>query len=228
MKLNYNFEYYNNTKDWLKSRIGSFGGSSVSALLRCNPYTDPIDIYCSALNPSDEISEKETPSTKYGHDAEPLLAKLFALNFPQYEVDYLENGKIRMARRKDRKILAYTPDALLKEIATGRLGFLEIKTHIVKDQEDYDMWANNQLPQNYYCQELQGFVVMNDREFCELYVILNWIDYETNSLYKSELRHYHLERENCKDDIKLLEKIEIDFQENNIEKRCPPDIVIKL
>lgn len=223
----YNLEIYpkNDRQEWLNNR--GFGGSSVSALLGMNKWQTTLDIYCSSVNPTIHKEDSTNPSTIYGTKAEPIMAQLFALNYIQYEVEY-HIDEIVMARVKDKPYETYTFDGLIVERETKRKGFLEIKTHEIQDSEDEAMWASGQLPEQYYIQLLQGFVVMNDKEFCELYAILNHKDYETNTIKWSELRHYHLERKDVIDDIELVEKTEIDFQENHIDKRIPPNIHIEL
>lgn len=226
MKLNYTIEKYKDRATWLKERQKSFGGSSVSALLGKNRYLTAIDLYCSSVNPSEEKKENNTASTIYGRNVEKTIATLFQINYPQYKVSYPK--VITMMRRKDYNFMSYTPDSLLQEIETKRKGFLEIKSHEIQNSEDAMMWANGQLPEQYYIQVLQGFNVMNDKEFCELYAILNYMDYETQTIKYSELRHYHLERNQVEDDIKLIEKVQIDFQTNYIDKHLPPNIHIEL
>ena len=226
MKKNYTIEKYSkdDRQTWLANR--GFGGSSVSALLGKNKYQTALDIYCSAVNPSEHKNETVTANTIYGRNAEPILAKLFALNYPQFKITYPR--KIEMARRKDKPYITYTYDGLLEEVATNRPGFVEFKTHEIQDSADEMAWIRGELPEQYYIQVLQGFVTMNDKEFCELFAILNKINYDTGAIMYSRLCHFHLERKDVEADINLVEETETNFQINHIDKLIPPNIHIDL
>lgn len=228
MKKLYKIENYGKDRqEWLKNR--GFGGSSISALFGKSKYMNALDIFCSAINPIvDEKNDKDTTSTIYGKKAESLIAQLFALNFgSKYKVSYPKT--IKMARRIDKPYMTYTADGLLREIVVDkRKGGLEIKTHLVLNKKDAEEWKSGNLPQNYVLQLLQGFAVMNDLQFFELYAILNYPNYSEKVNYKSELLHFHIEREDVLEEIKVVEERQTDFQENNIEKRIPPNVEIKV
>ena len=74
---------------WLNARHG-IGGSDASAVLGLNPYKTNIELYLEKTGQrmAPDISDKDY--VKYGHDAEPLLRSLFALDHPEYKVEYLE------------------------------------------------------------------------------------------------------------------------------------------
>ena len=227
MKKLYKIEHYGkNRQDWLKNR--GFGGSSISALFGKSKYQNKLDIFCSSINPSAEKNDKDTISTQYGKNVESLLAQFFALNFgSKYKVSYSKT--IRMARRIDKPYMTYTPDGLLKEINVGgRKGGLEIKSHLVANKKDAEEWKSGNIPQSYVLQVLQGFAVMNDLQFFEIYAVLNYPNYQEKTNYKSELLHFHLEREDVVDAIEEVEATQTDFQVNNIEKMIPPNADIKV
>lgn len=225
MKKLYKVEHYGKDRQgWLANR--GFGGSSVSAIFGKNPYMNALDIYCSAVNKSDEKNEKHNASTLYGTQAEELIVRFFAIHLKKYEVKYPKS--ITMYRRKDKHYLTYTADAILKEVETGRKGILEIKTHLVQSKADADEWRAGNIPQNYTLQVLQGMVVLNDVDFVELCVELIFIDYDTGEWKSSEIRHFHLEREQCVDMIKNVEEQETNFYEEHIVKQIPPNLEIKI
>lgn len=62
---------------------------------------------------------------RYGNDAEPLLRSFFALDHPEYRVSFTP---YKIIKHQDLPFITCTPDGELEEIATGRLGGLEIKT----------------------------------------------------------------------------------------------------
>ena len=223
MKRAYKVERYGKDRqEWLKNR--GFGGSSVSAIFGKNPYMNALDIYCSAFAKKDEKEDKDTVSTKYGKDAEELIAKFFAIHLNKYEVKYPKT--ITMYRRIKKPYLTYTADAILKEVATGRKGILEIKTHLVQSRADAEEWRAGNIPLNYTLQVLQGLVVINDADFIELCVELIFIDYDTGEWKASELRHLHLERNDYQKQVEAVEEQETLFHKEHIEKQIPPDLSI--
>ena len=68
---------------WLNARHG-IGGSDASAVLGLNPYKTNTELYLekTGQRTAPDISDKDY--VKYGHDAEPLLRSLFALDHPEY------------------------------------------------------------------------------------------------------------------------------------------------
>ena len=226
MKKLYKIEHYGKDRQgWLSNR--GFGGSSISALFGKSKYQNALDIFCSAIAPKEEINDKDTVCTLYGKNVESLMAQLFTLNFgSKYKVSYSKS--IRMARRIDKPYMTYTPDGLLKEIGSGRKGGLEIKSHLVLNKKDAEEWKCGNIPQNYVLQVLQGFAVMNDLEFFEIYAVLNYPNYQEKTNYKSELLHFHIERDDVLDAIEIVENKQTDFQINHIEKMIPPNAEIKV
>ena len=226
MKKLYKVEHYGkNREDWLAHR--GIGGSSVSAIFGKNPYMNALDIYCSAVNPSDEKKDKDTASTIYGKKAEELIARFFDNHLGDiYELRYPKS--ITQYRRKDKPFMTYTADAILIEKGTGRKGILEIKTHIVQSRADAENWRDGQIPENYTLQVFQGLAVLNDTDFVELCVELVFIDYDTGKWKASEIRHLHRERVDEAENISKVEEIETEFYKNHIEKQIPPNLKIKI
>lgn len=221
----YKVEHYGKDKqEWLKHR--GFGGSSVSALFGKNKYLNELDIYCSAVNPSDEKHDNQTSSTIHGKKAEKPICDIFALHHEEYEVIYPKD--ITMYRRIRKPFMTYTADALLIEKATHRKGIYEGKTRVIQNKQEADEWRDGILPEQYVIQVLQGLAVLNDYDFIELCVELIFVDYDTGKWKCSEIRSFHLEREQCKNAIKKVEKVQTDFHHNHIVKRIPPDLKIEI
>lgn len=225
MKKLYKVEKYSTKEAWLSAR--GIGGSGVSALFGKNKYKNALDIYCSAINPSDEPkNDKQTSSTEYGHNAEKPVCDIFALHHTEYKVKYPKG--IQMMRRIDKPYITYTPDALLTEIETGRKGIYEGKTRLVQSKAEADEWRAGILPEQYVLQVLDGMVVINDAEFIELCVELIFIDYDTGKWKSSEIRSFHLERKEVEKAIELVEQKQTDFYENHILKQIPPNLEIEV
>lgn len=221
----YQVEHYAKDKqDWLKHR--GYGGSSVSALFGKNKYKNVLDIYCASVNPTEEKQNKDNASTIYGTKAEKPIADIFALHHPEYELIYPDD--ITMYRRIDKPYMTYTADGLLKEKATKRLGIYEGKTRVVRSKEEADEWRAGILPDQYVIQCLQGLAVINDAKFVDLCVELIFVNYDTGKYQSSEIRSYHLERKNVKNEVKKVEKRQTEFELNNIQKRVPPNLTIEV
>lgn len=78
-------------EEWLRART-KIGGSDASAIVGMNPYKTNVDLFKEktySIEPED-ISDK--PYVKYGTEAEKHLRELFRLDFPEYQVGYVENN----------------------------------------------------------------------------------------------------------------------------------------
>ena len=114
---------FDSTEQWLKART-LIGGSDAAALVGLNPYKTNIDLWRekTGRQKAPDISNEEF--VKFGHDAEPHLREMFALDYPQYQVGYLENNMFF----NDKYPYAHASlDGWLTD-QDGRKGVLEIKT----------------------------------------------------------------------------------------------------
>lgn len=189
-------------EEWLEARAGRIGGSEASAVVGLNPYmtnTELWEIKTGRKQPED-IGDK--PYVKYGHDAEPHLRDLFALDHPQYRVGYVDNNLFVNSRYP----WAHASlDGWLFD-GDGRLGILEIKTTNILQSMQKEKW-NNRIPDNYYLQVLHYMMVM-EADFAVLKAQLKY-DYSSDVFLQT--RHYHIERKEVEEDIKLLAEKERDF-----------------
>ena len=187
---------------WLKARAGRIGGSEASAVLGLNPYmtnTELWEIKTGRKQPED-IGDK--PYVKYGHDAEPHLRDLFALDHPQYRVRYVDNNLFVNSRYP----WAHASlDGWLLD-GDGRLGILEIKTTNILQSMQKEKW-NNRIPDNYYLQVLHYMMVM-EADFAVLKAQLKY-DYSSDVFLQT--RHYMIERPDVEEDIRLLAEKERNF-----------------
>ena len=80
---------------WLKSRTLGIGGSDAAAILGLNPYKSNVELFeeKTGKRMPEDISDK--PYVKYGTEAEPLIRRLFSLDYPEYKVLYHENRILR-------------------------------------------------------------------------------------------------------------------------------------
>ena len=81
--------------EWLENRFNGLGGSEISAVIGCNPYLDNITLWKIKTRQIEPVDISDKPYVVYGTKAEEHLRALFALDFPQYTVDYVENNSFR-------------------------------------------------------------------------------------------------------------------------------------
>ena len=144
---------FDSTDSWLNARHG-IGGSDASAVLGLNPYKTNIGLYLEKTGQrmAPDISDKDY--VKYGHDAEPLLRSLFALDHPEYKVEYFGDNMIRNEKHP------WAHASLDGELTDqdGRKGILEIKTTNILQSMQREKWRD-QIPDNYYIQVLHYLLV---------------------------------------------------------------------
>lgn len=188
--------------EWLHVRADRIGGSEAAAVVGLNPYmtnTDLWEIKTGRKRPED-ISDK--PYVKYGHDAEPHLRTLFALDHPGYTVGYKDNNLFV----NDRFPWAHASlDGWLRD-EDGRFGILEIKTTSILQSMQKEKW-NNRIPDNYYLQVLHYMMVME----ADFAVLKAQLKYDYSSDVFMQTRHYTIERADVEDDIRFLAEKERDF-----------------
>lgn len=202
-----------NREEWLKNRMNGIGGSEASAIIGMNPYMSNIELWqikTGQLVPED-ISEK--PYVKYGTEAEPLMRQLFALDYPQYEVGYVENNSYF----NDKYPFALASlDGTLIEKETGRKGILEIKTTNIMQSMQKEKW-DHRIPDNYYIQVLHYLMVT---EF-DFVILKAQLKSSFNDDVYLQTRHYKIERAEVEEDIKYLESSERKFWKQVQEKKRP-------
>jgi putative phage-type endonuclease len=199
-------------EEWLKIRLKGIGASEASAIVGMNPYKTNVELWeeKTGRREPEDISDK--PYVKYGTEAEKHLRALFALDFPQYEVNYKD---FDMRYNSDYPFIFATLDGELTEKATGRKGILEIKATEIMKSEQYDKWKDR-IPQNYYIQVIHQLLATGFD-----FVVLKA---QLKSAYgdvRLSTRHYHIEREEVLEDIDYLLQREILFWECVQEDRKP-------
>lgn len=187
--------------DWLDARHG-IGGSDASAVIGKNPYKTNQELWeekTGRIVPPD-ISDKEY--VKYGHGAEPFLRGLFALDHPEYKVEYFGDNMIR------NKTCPFGHASLDGELTdqSGRKGVLEIKTTNILQSMQYEKW-NDRIPDNYYIQVLH-YLMVTGYEFVELRAQLKSVWQGQSRL---NTRDYHIERSEVEEDIAYIKKQEEAF-----------------
>lgn len=197
---------------WLEHRKLGLGGSDIASVIGKNPWKSNQGLWLEkvGIKPAKDLSGNEW--VQYGHDAEPLLRSLFALDFPEYEVIYTENNSYK----NDKYPWALASvDGLLKD-REGRMGILEIKTSNIMQPYDWDKWRGK-IPDNYYCQVLFYMAVL-EADFAVLKAQLRRRG--TDGL-RMKTNHYFMERSEVEEDIKYLMSEGEKFWESVKERKEP-------
>lgn len=200
-------------EEWLEARAGRIGGSDASAILGMNPYRTNIELWqikTGRLIPED-ISDK--PYVKYGTEAEQHLRKLFELDFPEYEMRYVENN---MFINDDYPFAHASLDGWLTEKDTGRTGVWECKTTNILQSMQKEKW-NHRIPDNYYIQLLH-YLLVTGWDFA---VLKAQLKYEFDGEVYLQTKHYRIERSEVEEDIQLLEAAERTFWKQVQERKRP-------
>lgn len=202
-----------NHDEWLKHRT-KIGGSDASAILGKNPYKTNVELWKDKafhLMPED-ISDK--PYVKYGTEAEKYLRELFKLDYPQYEMFYVENN---MWTNDTYPFAHASLDGWLKDEA-GRMGVWECKTTNILQSRQKEKW-DHRLPENYYIQILH-YLMVTEFEFVELKAQLKSV-FSDGTVYL-QTRHYHIERSDVEADIEYLAEEERKFWTCVENMKAPP------
>ena len=198
-------------EEWLEERKKGIGGSDAAAILGLNPYKSNVDLWeeKTGKKVAEDISDK--PYVQYGIKAEDHLRELFKLKHPNYEVKHEENTIIKHPKYP---FLFASLDGIIIDKETGEIGILEIKTTNILQSMQKEKWKDR-IPDNYYCQVLH-YLNVTGYSFVKIYAELNY-----NEEYQVH-KTYTISRDEVEEDIKELEKAEIEFWTEYVEKDiCP-------
>lgn len=198
--------------EWLHERTAGIGGSDAAAIIGLNPWKDNVQLWKekAGIAEPEDISYK--PYVQYGTKAEPLLRELFKLDFPEYEVEYIENN----SWYNDRFPFARASlDGWLTD-KDGRKGILEIKTTNILSSMSKEKWKDG-VPDTYYCQLLH-YLMVTEFSFA---VLKAQLKYEYVNDIRLETRHYFMEREEVQDQIDYLMEEEKRFWDQVQLKQRP-------
>lgn len=207
---------FDSKEEWLKHRT-RIGGSDASAILGLNPWKSNIELWMEKTGQASapDISDKDV--VKYGVSAEPLLRDLFALDFPEYEVEYFGDN---MILNDDFEFGAASLDGELTEKETGRKGILEIKTTNILQSIQKEKWKNK-LPDNYYVQCIH-YLLITGYSFA---ILKAQLKYEFDGDIYLQTKHYKIERSDVEEDIKYLADAESKFWDQ-VQKKTRPALLL--
>lgn len=203
--------------DWLNARGKRIGGSDAASVLGMNPWMSNLQLWRIKTWREKQKDISDNPAVKFGTKAEPLLRKLFALDHPEFKVEYKENN---MFIDDEMPFAHYSADGWLTD-KQGRKGLLEIKTSTITSQAQRDKWQPKTMPSNYYVQLLQGFLVTG-YEFAYLRAYLR---YDFDGEFWAHIKEYTIERKDVLNDIETLKEAEEKFWKCVVQDR-EPDLIL--
>ena len=203
-------------EEWLEERKNCIGGSDASAIVGMNPYKTNVDLWLEKTGQVilSDISDKNY--VKYGTEAEEHLRALFALDYPNYKVHYVENNMIKNTKYP---FLHASLDGWLED-ENGKKGILEIKTTNILQSIQKEKW-NGRVPNNYYIQILH-YLLVTELDFAILKAQLKT---EFSGEIYLQTKHYYIDRTEVQDDIDYLLKAEEKFWKQ-VKSNTRPDLVL--
>lgn len=206
------------SEEWNEYRKTHIGGSDASVILGVNPWKTPTALYdekTGLVKPKDLSGNK---AVEYGRAAEEHITALYALEHPEYEVELMKDGVYV------NDFMMASLDATLKEKATGRNGFLEIKTGELRRTADFAKWKDR-IPDYYYTQVLHYFLTKKEFDFGIVYARLKeWFYDQERAEYYPIIKEmpYKFERAECLNDMEILYKAEYKYNQYLVERKRPP------
>lgn len=203
---------------WLQERQTGLGASDAGTIIGVNPWKTNVQLWQEKTGQREPEDISDKPYVKYGHDAEPHVRALFALDHPELEVTYESPYKI--IRSRDHPWLFCTPDGELRDEA-GRPGGLEIKTTEIMNASKWREW-DGRIPNQYYCQVLHQMLATG-WEFVWLRAQIKFTTRDGEK--RAEMRDYYIDRDEVEEDLKALLEAEKAFWENVQSRTMPAQIL---
>lgn len=202
-------------EEWLASRK-KIGGSDAACILGLNLYKSNIELFDIKTGRAEQEDISDKPYVKYGTEAEEHLRELFKLDFPQYQVDYVENNMLT----NDKYPFAHASlDGWITD-ENGRKGVWECKTTEIINPSQKAKW-DNAIPDNYYIQVLH-YLMVTEFDFA---ILKAQLKYRHNDEIWLITKHYHIERSEVEEDIQYLAEKEKEFW-GYIERNERPPLIL--
>lgn len=217
----FNTYLFENRAEWLDYRIRGVGGSDSSCVLGLNPYKTNVELYLEKIRDRADIqADNRNSAMQYGTDAEDPLRRLFALSYPQYEVQFKDNC---IVQSKELEFMIYSPDGFLLEKETGLRGIYEGKTTDILSSMQKESWKDK-VPQNYFVQILHGLAITN-YDFAIINVEFRFRKSDGTQEFVRKI--YRFNRVDFEEDIKYL-KSELSTFWKHVQQRTQPNLKVTM
>lgn len=207
---------FDTREEWLAARQDRIGGSDAATVVGMNPYKSNVELWeeKTGRRIAEDISGKSY--VRYGTLAEEHLRALFSLDYPQYQVGYVDNN---MFINSKYPWMHASLDGDLRD-QDGRCGILEIKTTNILQSMQREKW-NDRIPDNYYCQILH-YLVVTEYDFV---VLKAQLKSEWQGEQRIVTKHYFIEKKDVLDDMKYLAEAEKSFWDC-VKHDRKPDLIL--
>lgn len=210
------YKTFENREEWLEARK-TIGGSDAAAAIGKSPYMSNVDLWMLKTGRKEADPKiAQSPVVIYGTKAEEHLRKLFALDFPEYRVEYEPNN---MWMNTDMPWAHASMDGWLFDL-DRRFGVLEIKTALITNSRTKAKW-DDQVPQHYFVQILHNMMVTR-ADFGILLVQQKW---ERDGDVLKVIKHYRIDAKDHLQDMKYLEMQEREFWKH-VEEDKPVNLIL--
>lgn len=207
------FIEYESREEWVKSFGNRLGASEIGIVCGVASYKTPQQLWQEKVGKKKAADLSENELVSYGTAAEEHLRALFALKHRnKYEIEY---HPLRVYYSENEPYLTATLDGEIIEKETGRRGIYECKTCMIQSKAEYEEWANNHIPQKYYCQLCQQFYVTGF-DFAILNAELRWLN------GRAEINEYPVERIEVENDIQFVREKGAEFWRYVTTRKSPP------
>ena len=205
--------HFDNREDWLKGRdyIKGLGGSDAAAACGLSRHKSQMLLWSEKTGKTKPKNISNLDYVQMGVKTEGPMRELFAAMHPELEVQY---KPFDIYRQVERPWCFATLDGDIRDRATGDRGILEIKKADCMNKADRERWMGR-VPEDYFCQVLHQLAATN-YEFAYLWALLR------NGDGSCTLREYYFPREEYRDDLKELLRMETIFMDMVQSGRVPP------
>ena len=206
-------------EEWIQERKKGLGASDAGTIIGVNKWKSNVELWQEkiGLREPEDISYK--PYVQYGHDAEPHLRALFALDHPELRVTY--ESPYKMIFSDELPFIFATPDGELEELATGRKGGLEVKTTEIMNPRQWTEWKGR-IPDQYFAQVCHQFLATG-WDFIFLLAQIKWTNREGEKM--KMIKEYPIERIDVLDSIEYLKPMEVDFW-HHVKTKKEPGLIL--
>ena len=215
---------FKNRADWAKNRSKGIGGSDAAAVIGRNPWMTNVELWeiKTGRRQQEDISGKAC--VQYGVKAEDHLRAIFALDYPEFKVEY---RPFNSHRHPEYPYMKASLDGVLTETSTGKKGVLEIKTSEINSRLAAGKWEGR-IPENYLYQILHYFIVLPEATFAILKAQLKTTKDDGSGILdvRHDTRHYFIKRADFSAEIEELFKAERKFWEYNVLQDIPPALIM--
>lgn len=137
-------------------QFGTIGGTTISAILGCNPWTSPLGAYLKLRREATESSGNS--ATERGIRFEDTVAHIFASNHSEFAVKHNVDFSNEPQRVADEEypFITGSPDRLLfapdAKVGDQPIAGLEIKTTSMRQRSQWGSFGSDKIPLHYMCQ----------------------------------------------------------------------------